>query len=326
MIGMDKYALLELLRQGRYVSGAELGRRLGVTRAAVSKAIAGLKREGYAIDSVPNRGHLLQAEPELLDRAAICAVLGDHPWASQLQVFSTVDSTNTRLKALAAAGAPHGTVLAADEQTGGRGRLGRSFDSAPGCGVYLSVLLRPLCRPEALMSLTAQAAVAARRAIRAVCGVDAEIKWVNDLVLGGKKICGILTELSLEAESALVSYAVVGVGVNCNRPAEAFPPDLRQTAGSILSQTGLRVNRNRLAAELIRTLHALPMPDWQAEYRAACVNLGRQVQILAPGQPPRQGLALDVDADAALLVRTEAGVERIQSGEVSVRGLYGYVP
>ena len=323
---MDKQALLELLRQGRYVSGAELGQRLGVTRAAVSKAIAGLKREGYAIDSVPNRGHLLQAEPELLDRAAICAVLGDHPWASQLQVFSTVDSTNTRLKALAAAGAPHGTVLAADEQTGGRGRLGRSFDSAPGCGVYLSVLLRPLCRPEALMSLTAQAAVAARRAIRAVCGVDAEIKWVNDLVLGGKKICGILTELSLEAESALVSYAVVGVGVNCNRPAEAFPPDLRQTAGSILSQTGLRVNRNRLAAELIRTLHALPMPDWQAEYRAACVNLGRQVQILAPGQPPRQGLALDVDADAALLVRTEAGVERIQSGEVSVRGLYGYVP
>ena len=323
---MNKKTLLELLRQGRYVSGAELGQRLGVTRAAVSKAIAGLKREGYVIDSVPNRGHLLRAEPDLLDRTAICAALGDHPWASQLQVLPTVDSTNTRLKTLAAAGAPHGTVLVADEQTGGRGRLGRSFDSASGCGVYLSVLLRPLCRPEMLMSLTAQAAVAARRAIRAVCGADAEIRWVNDLVLGGKKICGILTELSLEAESALVSYAVVGVGVNCNRPAEAFPPDLRQTAGSILSQTGLRVNRNELAAELIRALYALPTLDWQAEYRAACVNLGRQVQILAPGQPPRQALALDVDADAALLVRTEAGVERIQSGEVSVRGLYGYMP
>lgn len=323
---MNKKTLLELLRQGRYVSGAELGQRLGVTRAAVSKAIAGLRREGYVIDSVPNRGHLLRVEPELLDRDAICSALADHPWTPLLQVLPSVDSTNTRLKALAAAGAPHGTVLAADEQTGGRGRLGRTFDSPPGSGIYLSVLLRPLCRPETLLNLTAQAAVATRQAIRAVCGVDAGIKWVNDLVLGGKKICGILTELSLEAESGLVSYVVVGVGVNCSRPAEQFPPALRQTAGSIWSQTGLRVNRNELTAAMIRALSALPALDWQTEYRAACVNLGQAVQILAPGQPPRQGQALDVDADAALLVQTEAGIERIQSGEVSVRGLYGYVP
>jgi BirA family biotin operon repressor/biotin-[acetyl-CoA-carboxylase] ligase len=213
----------------------------------------------------------------------------------------------------------------ADCQTGGRGRLGRSFDSAPGAGVYLSVLLRPACPPAALMTLTAQAAVAARRAIRAVTGAETGIKWVNDLVLKGKKLCGILTELSLEAESGLVSYAVVGVGINCNRPAGAFPPELRETAGSILSETGKRVDRNALAAALIRELSALPGLDWRAEYRAACVNLGKDVQILAPGQPPRVGVALDVGPEAELIVQTESGIEAVRSGEVSVRGLYGYV-
>lgn len=323
---MDKQALLALLRQGRYVSGAELGAALGVTRAAVSKAVTGLKREGYEIDSVPNRGHRLTAEPDRLTQAGVCAALGEHPWAGTVEVLETVDSTNSLLKRRGAEGAPHGSVLIADCQTGGRGRLGRRFDSAPGSGVYLSVLLRPACPPQALMSLTAQAAVAVRRAIRRVTGAEARIKWVNDLVLGDRKICGILTELSLEAESGLVSYAVVGVGVNCNRAAESFPPELRETAGSLLSQTGRRVDRCALAAELVRELARLPEPDWQAEYRSACVNLGREVQILAPGQAPRRGLALDVGPEAELLVETESGVEAVRSGEVSVRGLYGYLP
>ena len=322
---MDKQAIMELLRRGEYVSGAELGRALGVTRAAVSKAIAALKREGWAIDSVPNRGHRLVSEPDRLDRGAILAALGDHPWAGTLEVLETVDSTNRYLKARGAGGAAHGAAVVADCQTDGRGRLGRRFDSAPGGGIYLSVLLRPACPPGALMTLTAQAAVAVRRAILAVTGAEAGIKWVNDLVLGGRKLCGILTELSLEAESGLVSYAVVGVGVNCNRPAEAFPPELREIAGSILSQTGRRVDRNALVAALLRELSALPGLDWRAEYRAACVNLGNEVQILAPGQPPRVGVAVDIGPEAELIVRTEAGIELIRSGEVSVRGLYGYV-
>ena len=332
---MDKHKIIELLQRGDYVSGAELGRSLGVTRAAVSKAIAALKREGWAIDSVPNRGHRLLEAPDRLDRAAILAALGDHPWADRLELLDTVDSTNNYLKTRASARsgaqcapypAPHGTVVIADCQTGGRGRLGRSFDSAPGAGIYLSVLLRPACPPAALMSLTAQAAVAVRRAIRAATEAEAGIKWVNDLVLEGRKICGILTELSLEAESGLVSYAVVGVGINCNRPAEGFPPELRQTAGSLLSQTGRRADRNALAAALIRELSALPDLDWREEYRAACVNLGKEVQILSPGQPLRNGKAIDVGPNAELLVQTETGVEAVQSGEVSVRGLYGYVP
>ena len=246
-----------------------------------------------------------------------------------------MDSTNNYLKARASARsgaqcapypAPHGAVAVAEAQTAGRGRLGRSFDSAPGAGVYLSVLLRPACPPSALMTLTARVAVAVRRAIREAAGVETGIKWVNDLVLNGKKLCGILTELSVEAESGLVSYAVVGVGINCNRPAAAFPPELRETAGSLLSETGKRVDRNVLTAALIRALSALPGDEWLTEYRAACVNLGRPVRILAPGQPPRPGTALDVGPEAELIVQTESGVEAVRSGEVSVRGLYGYVP
>lgn len=323
---MNKQELLSLLRRDGYVSGAELGQRLGVSRAAISKAVAALKREGYEIDSVPNRGHRLVTEADLLELAAIRAALGEHPWRGQIELLPTVDSTNNYLKTLGASGAPHGTVALAETQTGGRGRLGRSFDSAPGAGIYLSVLLRPACPPQALMTLTAQAAVATRRAIRAVTGAEAGIKWVNDLVLNGRKLCGILTELSIEAESGLVSYAVVGVGVNCNRPEEDYPPALRETVGSLLSETGTRVDRNALAAAMIRELSALPTLDWRAEYRAACVNLGKDVQILAPGQPLRIGKALDVGPDAELMVQTENGVEPIQSGEVSVRGLYGYVP
>ena len=323
---MDKQELLALLRREAYVSGAELGRRLGVSRAAVSKAVAALKKEGYEIDSVPNRGHRLVAEPDRLELAAIRSALGGHPWAGTVEVLETVDSTNNYLKNRAAAGAPHGTVAIAECQTGGRGRLGRRFDSAAGAGVYLSVLLRPACPPQALMSLTAQAAVATRRAIRTVTGVEAGIKWVNDLVLNGRKLCGILTELSIEAESGLVSYAVVGVGVNCNRAVADFPPELRDTVGSLRSETGTRVDRNALAAAMIRELSALPALDWREEYRSACVNMGREVQILAPGQPPRTGKALDVGPDAELIVQTETGTEAVQSGEVSVRGMYGYVP
>ena len=321
---MDKQELLALLRRETYVSGAELGQRLGVSRAAISKAVAGLKKEGYEIDSVPNRGHRLAAEPDRLDLKAIRSALGDHPWAGTVALLQTVDSTNNYLKTLGASGAPQGTVAIAEAQTGGRGRLGRRFDSAPGAGVYLSVLLRPACPPQAMMTLTAQAAVAVRRAIAAVCGVQPEIKWVNDLYLNGKKICGILTELTLEAETGLVNYAVVGIGINCNRPAGDFPEALRPIAGSILSQTGRPVDRSCLAAEMIRALFELPDLDWHGEYAAACMNLGRPVSILAPGRPPEEALALSIGPQAELIVRTAAGETRsVNSGEVSIRDAAG---
>ena len=258
--------------------------------------------------------------PDRLTDSGIRAELGDHPWAEHLAFFPVTGSTNDVLKTMAADGAPHGTAAVADCQTGGRGRMGRRFDSAPGSGIYLSVLLRPACPAAELMTLTAQAAVAVCRAIERVCGVRPGIKWVNDLLLGGKKICGILTELSLEAESGRVAWAIIGIGINCNRTAESFPPELREIAGSILSQTGRRVDRNRLAAEVLRQLSGLPMADWREAYRAACVNLGQAVRLIAPGRPDRCGLALDLGENAELLVRLEDGtVEAVNAGEVSLR-------
>lgn len=317
---MTKADILSLLRTGGYHSGEEMGRRFRVSRAAVFKAIAGLKREGYVIASAQNRGYRLEAEPDLLTAQRVTEHLAGHPWQALVQVLPVVDSTNNRLKTLAAEGAPEGTVIVADCQTGGRGRMGRSFDSAAGTGIYLSLLLRPACPPAELMTLTAQAAVAVRRAIGKVCGVHPQVKWVNDLFLEGRKICGILTELSLEAESGMVSYAVVGIGVNCNRPAEDFPEALRPIAGSILSQTGVPVDRSRLTAEMIRQLYALPRLDWRQEYTEACLTLGQPVEILAPGREPRQALALEVGEQAELIVRNEAGeLETVNTGEVSVR-------
>ena len=315
---MQKDELLRILRQEGEISGEALGKRFGVSRAAISKAVAALRREGYDISSVPNRGYRLLGETDSLSRSGILADLGDHPWAEHLRVFPVIDSTNDYLKSVAADGAPHGTVAVADCQTGGRGRLGRRFDSAAGSGVYLSALLRPACPAADLMTLTAQVAVAVRRAIESACGVLPGIKWVNDLLLGGKKICGILTELSLEAESGLVAYAVVGVGINCNRT--DFPEELQNIAGSILSQTGQRVNRCRLAAALIRELSALPRSDWLDEYRSACVNLGQPVRLLAPGREPRDGVALDLGSQAELVVRfSDGAVEAVNAGEVSLR-------
>ena len=256
-----------------------------------------------------------------IDRQTVQSLLAEHPWKNEIRVFPTLDSTNLELKQEAADGAPEGRVCIAEEQTAGRGRLGRSFLSCPGVGVYLSVLLRPRCKPEKLMTLTAQAAVAVRRAILSACGVAPDIKWVNDLLLGGKKICGILTELSVEADIGRVAYAIVGVGVNCSQALSDFPPELQGIAGSIFSQTGTVVDRSRLSAEIIRELSALPQLDWRDEYRKACVTLGKEV-LLLQNDAHIPATALDVGTHAELLIRyADGSTGSVQSGEVSLRNL-----
>lgn len=230
-----------------------------------------------------------------------------------------VDSTNTRMKALAREGAVHGTVLAAREQTGGRGRQGRSFLSPPG-GLYLSMLLRPACPPERCASLTPLAAVAVRRALGQEAAV---IKWPNDVLLHGKKLCGILTELVMDGEKPVV---VLGIGVNVNTRAEEFPPELRQIAGSLYTETGQETEISALARRLIRELDRL-YAAWcddagccLEEYRAACASVGRPVQILQNGGS-RAAYALAVEEDFSLRVRYPDGAEEaIRFGEVSVRG------
>ena len=313
---MDRAALLRLLSGGAWVSGQRLAEALGVSRAAVSKQVAALRREGCELRALPRLGYRLVSVPSPLSAQAIRSLLSEHPWAQSVTVLPCVDSTNNWLKRAAAEGAPHGTIVIADSQTGGRGRRGRSFDSAAGAGLYLSALLRPRCAPAELLTLTAQTAVAARRTLQTVCGCEADIKWVNDLQIKGKKICGILTELTLEAESGLVDCAVIGVGINCTRM--DFPEPLQAIAGSVLSQTGIAPDRNALAAELIKNLSALPPEGWLSEYRAACVTLGRRVKVQTR-EGERAGTAENVGEQAELIVRFETGGTcAVNSGEAVV--------
>lgn len=252
----------------------------------------------------------------------------EEPW--HLTVLDETDSTNNALKRLAAEGAPHGTALLALRQTGGRGRMGRQFSSPEG-GVYLSVLLRPHAEAEKLLHLTAAAAVAVRRAISDCCGVEVGIKWTNDLVYGNKKLCGILTELSSAAEDGTVCYAIIGIGINANTVSDAFPEAVRQIAVSLREITGHCVERTALASAVLRRLRemdAVLLQERQSildEYAGACVTVGKPVQVICGGQR-RAAVAEGIDAYGGLLVRYDDGsVAAIHSGEVSVRGMYGYL-
>lgn len=317
-----------LLRAQQSVSGEQLCRELGISRAAVWKAIDQLRRDGYAIEAAPRRGYRLTGRPDRLEREQIESALHGHPWQGRTAVFASVDSTNNVCKRLAAEGAPEGTAVLSVTQSAGRGRRGRTFISPEG-GLYCSVLLRPKAQPESLLHLTAMTAVAAARAIEAVCGVYPGIKWTNDLVLNQKKLCGILTELSIEAETRLVDYVVVGIGINC--AAAPLPAPVAEMATSLAAETGRAVDRNALAAALIRALYEMQQAlfsgreAWLEEFAAHCVTLGKPVQLLR-GDEVRPAFADGIDAHGALLVTFPDGSrEAVSCGEVSVRGMYGYV-
>lgn len=253
------------------------------------------------------------------------------PWKDRIAYFETVDSTNTRAKELAAAGAPHGTVLIAGHQTGGRGRLGRSFQSPAGKGVYLSVILRPECPPQQLMHLTCAAAVAMCEAVQEAAGFRPGIKWTNDLVCGGRKLGGILTELSIEPGTGLVQYAIVGIGINCTQQPEDFSPEIRDIAASLSSIAGKEVNAAALAAAMIFQLYRMDAAlltkkaALMEAYRKDCITLGQDI-VLVRGEEKQYGTALDIDEEGGLLVRFRDGnIRAVTSGEISVRGMYGYL-
>lgn len=254
----------------------------------------------------------------------------DHPWRSTIQYYDTITSTNNVLKQMALQGAPAGTVLIADRQTGGRGRLGRTFLSPPGVGIYMSVLLRPDCAPGELMHLTCAVAAAMCDAVEAACGFRPGIKWTNDLVFGKWKLAGILTELGL-TQQGRVGYAVIGIGVNCCQKPEDFAPEIRSIAGSLSMAAGSPVSRPRVAAAMVTALEQLSQKllagkeELLRAYRRDCITIGKEVQVVK-ADTLRTGTALDVDDEGALVVSFSDGtVEAVNSGEVSVRGMYGYV-
>lgn len=253
-----------------------------------------------------------------------------HPWRDHIHWLSVTDSTNTQAKLLAMEGAPHGTVLLADQQTAGRGRRGRSFHSPGGTGIYMSVILRPNCPPEKLMHLTCAAGVFLCNAIESAVGIRPGIKWANDLVVGQRKIAGILTELGFTS-NGLVDYVVVGIGLNCCQAELDFPDDLRATADSLASVSGQDISREVVAAAMIDQLHRMDnllfshQISIMERYRRDCITLGKEVSVIR-GDVIRHGLALDVCDDGALQVLYGDGQrETVNSGEVSVRGMYGYV-
>lgn len=325
MLKEDVLALL--LCAPEPVSGERICKTLGVTRAAVWKTIDQLRQEGYTIDAAPRRGYTLTGKPDRLDTAQVRAFLRGHPWQQRVAAVQSVDSTNNACKRLAAEGAPEGTALVTGMQTAGRGRRGRTFVSPPG-GLYFSVILRPHARPETIMHLTAMTAVAAARAVCAVSGVYPGIKWTNDLVIGGRKLGGILTELGIEAESREVDYAVVGIGINCARV--ELPPDVAAMSTSIEAETGKKIDRSRLAAALLQALHEMEgalfseKDAWLREFADHCVTLGQDV-LLVRGDTALHAHADGIDDEAALRVTYPDGTTgTITSGEVSVRGMYGY--
>ncbi len=324
---MTKDKVFTLLCGGAFISGQEIGDKLGISRAAVWKAINSLKADGHQIESVTNRGYRLTKSLEKLSKSEILTHFSGN--APEMMVLAEVDSTNTVAKQLAEQGAPHGPLVIADCQTGGRGRLGRSFASPSGVGVYFSAILRPEVEPGRLMHLTAVAAVAAREAILAACGAAPGIKWTNDLIFGTKKVAGILTEMSLEAESGRVNYAIVGIGINCNQG--EFPAEIAEVATSIFLETGEKVDRNLLAAELGKQIldgFATMFTEkaaWMARYRTHCMTVGREIRVVR-GNQERFGRAISIDDDGGLLVEYQDGeTATVNSGEVSVRGMYGYL-
>ena len=318
-MGKETVLALLLREKGRYVSGESISASLGITRAAIWKSISALRAQGYEIEAVPGRGYCLKALPDALTEQTVRSYLGAvQTVGKRIDCFDSIDSTNAYLKRIALDGAPDGTVAVAAEQTSGRGRRGRSFQSAAGKGVYLSILLRPQLTPQQLMPLTGLIAVAMSRAVDRVAGTHSQIKWTNDLILNGRKLCGILTELSVEGETGELQYVVAGIGFNVSQ--------------SILRETGKLVSRAELAAAMIAELDALytalktgDTSGYLDEYRRRCVTIGREVQLL--WQDTKEKVtALDVDEEFGLIVRRENGtVETVRTGEVSVRGLYGYV-
>ena len=321
---MTKDAVLDLLRQNAdtFVSGAEIGRQLSVSRTAVWKAIEQLKEDGYRIDSVPNKGYLLSSVSDVLSEEGIVRYLKDPHLP--IRVYSSITSTNTVLKAMAADGVPAPLALIAGEQTNGRGRMGRSFYSPSRTGLYMSLLLRPGIAAADVTGITACAAVAVAQTIEQLSGQEAAIKWVNDVYVQGKKVCGILTEASIDCETGVIHYLIIGIGINTALPENDFPEELQAIAGAAFVGDPVPDLRCRLAAGVLDRLMAFSddLTDERifTEYKKRLLVLGRPINILAVGKDPEPATVLDLERDYALLVRCEDGsIRRLNSGEVSVR-------
>jgi BirA family biotin operon repressor/biotin-[acetyl-CoA-carboxylase] ligase len=320
-------AILTALRQAGsgFVSGAELSQELGVTRAAIWARVDDLRKLGYDIAASPHQGYQLLSVPDVLHADDLVSLVkGIHVVGRDIRVFEKTNSTNDVVEKLARDGVPEGVVVFAEAQTQGRGRLGRRWISPPRRGLWFSVLLRPNLRPQAATQLTVAAATALVRAIRDTTGLAPEIKWPNDILIRGRKVAGVLTELSAELDH--IKYLILGIGVDVNLTASDFTPELRRVATSLRIELGRELHRADLAAAIVRELDA----DYRRiragrfeeivdEWQARCGTLGRRVSIRIADRIV-QGQAEALDHDGALLIRTEHGhLERMMGGDVTLQ-------
>ena len=324
-----KKKILELLQNcPDFISGQELSERFGVSRTAVWKVIRQLEAEGYVIQAVRNKGDRLTAQPDLLTEETIQNQIHTEWAGQQLVVFSETDSTNDQAKKLAEEGAGQGLLVVSDSQTAGKGRRGRSWESRMGEGIFMTLLLKPDIAPGNASMLTLVMALAVRAGIRQVTGIDTQIKWPNDIVCDGKKVCGILTEMSAQID--YINYIVVGVGINVSN--EVFPEEVASTATSLYLLTGVTCSRAKLISEIMaqfeiyyaQYLQTQDLSGLMNEYNSHLVNRGRSVRVLNPKRE-YTGVAQGINQAGELLVQTEDGIMHVSSGEVSVRGVYGYV-
>ena len=321
--------LLTMLRETNdYVSGQKICDTFGVSRTAVWKAVNQLRNHGYEIEAVPNKGYRLLDVPDILNQHELLSRKKTKWIGKDILCYDTIDSTNAQATRLAESGYGNGTLIIADEQTAGRGRRGRSWESPAGNSIYMSLLLKPDINPNNASMITLVAALAVARAITQITGIRAGIKWPNDIVMNGKKVCGILTEMS--AQFDYVNHIIVGIGINANT--ELFADEIQHMATSLFAESGKRINR----AELIEAVWEhfeevyeifLETQDLQKlvkEYNANLLNMHQNVKVLDPKEP-FEGRAMGITPRGELMVDTWESRKLVSSGEVSVRGLYGYV-
>jgi len=326
-----KREILEVLKRNKntFISGEDLSNELGVTRAAIWKYIKGLKSEGYQIESIPRKGYCLIDEPDILSLEELQIELQGRKIGNKIYYFKTIDSTNNYAKKIGLDDFIDGTIIISEEQTNGRGRLGRNWVSPSGKGLWLSLLLKPNIEPSEAAKITAIGAVAVAVAIEKTTGVSAGIKWPNDIIMDRKKVCGILTEMSAELNH--INYVVVGIGVNVNN--NDFPKEIKDIATSVKLSSEREVSRKDLLFNILETFEELyydfinkgNLNKTIKICREKSVTLGRNIRVIGKDEII-YGKALDINDDAELIVRKDNGeIITIISGEVSVRGISDYI-
>ncbi len=317
-----KEHILKLLEnnRGKYYSGQDIAEEINVSRAAVWKAVKQLQADGYRIDAVSNKGYCMSDDNDIISADSIKKYLTVP--INNIEVYKTVTSTNDLAKQYALDLKPEGTVIVAREQTAGRGRKGRSFYSPMSTGVYISVLLRPELTAEKTLYITTAAAVAVAKAIEKISGKEAKIKWVNDIFVDGKKVCGILTEGAIDFETGKMQYAVLGIGVNIKKPENDFPSEIQNIAGSVFDTTDKEVS-SIIVAEMLNNFmnyyKNLASKPFYEEYKKRMFLIGKQLTVYS-GKDSYPAVAIDLDEELSLVVKDENGnIKKLNTGEVSIK-------